>query len=101
MPRRISTPWALVGAEQNGKVLKLAFSFGDGCDEHAARAQVTEAHNEVTISVTLPFDDSREAYAAWLGTGHVDVMLARELDDRDLLHGPTEVIEGGPFHVAD
>ena len=101
MPRRISTPWALVGAEQNGKVLKLAFSFGDGFDEHGARAQVTEARDQVTIAVTVPFDDTREAYAAWLGTGHLGVTLDRELDDRDLLHGPTEVIEGGPFHVAD
>ena len=49
----------------------------------------------------MPFDYSREAHAAWLGTGHVDVTLGRELDDRDLLHAPTEAIEGGSFRAAD
>lgn len=62
---------------------------------------MTEAAGQVTIAVTIPFDDSRKIHAAWLGTGYLDVALARELDDRDLLHAPVEVIEHGPFEVAD
>jgi hypothetical protein len=36
-----------------------------------------------------------------VGTGHLDVRLDGELDDRDLLHGRTEEIEGGPSDDPD
>ncbi len=56
--RRVSTPWALVGAEENGKLLKLAFAFGDGYAEDTARVEIAEAAGQVTIRVSIVLDDA-------------------------------------------
>ena len=75
----------------------MAFSFVDGSDERGARGQVTEAPGQVT----MPFDDSREAYAACLGTVHLDVTLDSELNDATYCPLRPNWLEAGPFHVEE